>query len=136
MRRQITARWPDISFFKFQGFLISALLLICWFAAPMQLSKVALTVVAVSQTTTVKPWLCPTSSSQLCTLPQASKPPHSVERQAAEKSLFLNLKLRSLKWSCIPLQCPSCKVTCIYSLCTLEPPGRSYKIPIKRECLL
>lgn len=35
-----TARLPDISFFKFQAFLSSSQLLICWFAALMQLSGV------------------------------------------------------------------------------------------------
>lgn len=42
-----TARLPDISFFKFQAFLISNQLLICWFAALMQLGKVTFTAAIV-----------------------------------------------------------------------------------------
>ena len=42
-----TARLPDISFFKFQAFVISDELLICWFAALMQWSEVTVTAVIV-----------------------------------------------------------------------------------------
>lgn len=42
-----TARLPDISFFKFQAFLISDELLICWFAALMQWSKVTVAAIIV-----------------------------------------------------------------------------------------